>query len=474
MRTRLRIRLALLIGVLLAAGPLAAGKLTLTILYDNDLHGHLLPFAYAEVGRGGQEKPSVGGAARRATLIRKLKKQAKNPVFLINAGDCFTRGPLATTYEGIPDVEAMNAIGYQLSAIGNNEFKAKDGVDRNDADGSKAALQRLFKRSTFPWICANATDETGACLQGVQPYVIRQINGVKVGFLGLTAPRSADYPQTKGWKFTDPISAAKVWIPKARADCDLLIAVTHLGVDMDRQLASQTTGIDAIFGGDSHTFLYKALEVTNPDGAKVPIFQDGEYGVNLGKADLTFDDSDHGKWRLTTCTSELIPIGPGLAEDADVTAAIAPFLRPLEKVIANIPQIQNTPDKRMRATTQLLVDALRLESGADLALNPSGDGLFASFHRTQIRRYDVFEALPYKDYAVVATMTDADVKKMLKGSPQMVISGEIGKYSDTDSIKVALVDYFAASNLPNTTVTNTDKDIRELLIAWLQSKYPAH
>src|SRR5438128_267107 len=104
-------------------------ELTLTILHDNDLHGHLLPFAYVEAGRKNVEEPSRGGAARRATLIRRLRASIHNPTFVVDSGDTTTRGPLTTTYEGIADIEAMNAVGYELGALGNNELKLKDGID---------------------------------------------------------------------------------------------------------------------------------------------------------------------------------------------------------------------------------------------------------------------------------------------------------------------------------------------------------
>ena len=83
--------------------------LNFTLLHTNDLHGHIFPFAYTEVGRSKDEIPSVGGAARRATLIRRLRRTIHNPVMLIDSGDLFTRGPLTNAYEGLADVEAMNA-----------------------------------------------------------------------------------------------------------------------------------------------------------------------------------------------------------------------------------------------------------------------------------------------------------------------------------------------------------------------------
>src|ERR1700742_2887775 len=192
------------------AGAAHAETQRLVILHDNDIHGHLRPFCYAEVGKGPAEHCGVGGAAKRTTLIRLLKEKADAPVLLIDSGDTTTRGPLATEYEGVDEVQAMNAVGYDMAAIGNNEFKLKDAADAHDAAGAQASLERLVQLADFPWLCANATDASGALLPGVEPYIVRKVGGVRIAFLGLTAGRSKSYPQVKGWVIGDPVEAAKI------------------------------------------------------------------------------------------------------------------------------------------------------------------------------------------------------------------------------------------------------------------------
>ena len=64
--------------------------------------------------RSKDERASVGSAARRATLVRKLRREIENPVMLVDSGDTFTRGPLTNAYEGIADAEAMNAVSYDV------------------------------------------------------------------------------------------------------------------------------------------------------------------------------------------------------------------------------------------------------------------------------------------------------------------------------------------------------------------------
>jgi 2',3'-cyclic-nucleotide 2'-phosphodiesterase (5'-nucleotidase family) len=457
------------LGTPLHAAPNQPQTLTLTLLHDNDLHGHLLPFAYTETGQSSQEKPSVGGAARRATLIRQLRQKIQNPTMLIDSGDTFTRGPLTNAYEGIADTEAMNAVGYELAAVGNNEFKAKDGVDQADAAGAQAALLQVVKRSRFPWICANAVDSKGAFLEGVQPYVVRDFHGVRVGFLGLTSPKSITYPQTKGWMISDPVTAAKQWIPEARKHCDVLIAVTHIGVLLDALLASQTSGLDAIVGGDSHTYLYKALEIPNAQGISVPIVQDGEFGVRLGRFDLHLAHETNGHWRLAKYEYTLLPVGPSLAEAPDVQAALAPYVQPFQTVIGHLTTIAATPETRERQTTQIVADALRRRTGSDIALNPLNGGLFEVFRHSAVTRYDVYAVMPFHNNVVTATLSGADVQALLKAQPDTIASGDIAHLNAGQTYHVAFVDYMAHSvyGLTEAQLTETKQDLRDVVISYL-------
>ena len=449
----------------------APATFALTVLHTNDLHGHIFPFAYTETGRSKEERASVGGAARRASLVRNLRREIKNPVLLVDSGDTFTRGPLTNAYEGIADVEAMNAVGYDLAALGNNEFKAKDGIEVQDAQGAQSALLQVVKRAHFHWLCANAVDSKGAFLEGVLPYVVREINGVRVGFLGLTPPRVASYPQAVGWTISDPIAAAKEWIPKARRHCDILIALTHIGVDLDKQLAAQTTGLDAIVGGDSHTFLYKSVEVANLEGRKIPIVQDGEFGVNLGRFDLRFTRTGGGKWNLAGYQYRLLPVGADIPEAPDVVASLRHYLAPMLKVVGHLPKVGATPAEREAITNRVIADALRRRTGADFALNP-GDSGFDVFRHKEVTLYDLHAILPFKNNVVTANLSGAEIQALRKASAGTVVSGDAKNLDAAKTYKVALVDFpaKAAYNLAPDRIVDTGRDVRDVIIADISGK----
>jgi len=131
-------------------------------------------------------------------------------------------------------------------------------------------------------------------------------------------------------------------VPIARKECDILIAVTHIGVhpnggaSLDRSLAAIVPGIDAIIGGDSHTFLARPQVVDGPDGRKVPIFQAGEQGVVLGRADLTFEQTDAG-WHLTAFDGKLIPVDKTVQDDPVIKQLLDRWLAP--KPAAMVPEL---------------------------------------------------------------------------------------------------------------------------------------
>lgn len=309
--------ITLVLIILSAASSWSAETFRLTILHTNDLHGMMLPYDYTAPNP--YSRKNAGGLARRYTEIQRIRKTSKDPVVLIDCGDLFTRGPWHTSFYGILEIEALNLMGYDMMCIGNNEFKATEGVD------SQQKMLTLMRRSRFPWLTANLTvGATGVPVEGIHPYIVRDIKGLRVGFLGLTAPRSKDYPQTVGWTITDPIKAAAYWVPIARKECDVLIGVTHIADVLDEQLASQVAGIDAVVGGDSHTYIPRARMVKNPEGRMVPIVQAGEQGIMLGFMQLTLEKTDG--WHVVRTGSRLIPITSSIKEDAAMNTLLGRWL----------------------------------------------------------------------------------------------------------------------------------------------------
>jgi 2',3'-cyclic-nucleotide 2'-phosphodiesterase (5'-nucleotidase family) len=471
--------LAFCLVLLLAPRGWAGRRLDLTLLHTNDIHGHMLPYDYGD-------QTDVGGAARRATLIDQIKRETHHPVLLIDSGDVVTRGPLWTEFEGKLDIDVMNALGYDLAAIGNNEFKVR--ADRS----AQGVLLDLVRRSHFPWLAANAFDGTGAYLPGVQPYLVRKIDGVRVAFLGLTAPRSATYPQTVGWKITDPIEAARALLPRIRRESDVIIALTHIGYGLDLDLAGEDSDLDAIVGGDSHTYLPAMTLVQRPRDPLqtvpsrrlgIPVVQDGEFGHDLGRLDLHFEQTGSGAWELRAAEWHTIPITASLPERPDVASMLQRAAAPLRRPVGRVQVPGSTVAERELATRRLIAQALKEETGADIGLEPA-DSLFGIWKTGPISAYDVRYVLPFPNHAVVVSVRGSDLLQALT-LPGMAIAGaEVGSSAsvpgpevrvagaplDADrTYRVAAEDYHALET-PGLkgAPADTRGDVRDLVVQWLR------
>jgi 5'-nucleotidase len=320
--------LAALLFLLALAPALAAETAQITLLHTSDLHGYLLPFDYTgEKSFLNGFHPDMGGLARRATLIKKLRAEIKSPLLVVDSGDLFWGGPWDKRTRGVPEVEAYNLMGYDLYCVGNHDLEPIFGEE------SFPNVLQLIARSKFPWLSANLTKPDGSRFDQIPPYVIRQCGPLRVGFLGLTditnAPR---YGQQyfKDIKAGDPIAAARHWVPIARKQCDVLIGLTHLGdmedpkYDNDLKVIAAVPGLDAVVGGHGHDYTETPVWRKNPQGEPVPVFYPGEYGVALNRIDLTFERKK--TWRLTQAKQTLIPITSALTEDPAVAELIGKHL----------------------------------------------------------------------------------------------------------------------------------------------------
>ena len=252
----------------------------LTLLHTNDTHSRIEPF-----GPGNGPISGKGGMARRATLVRDLRKQLGN-VLLLDAGDVFQGTPYFNRYKGALDYKLMSMVGYDAATLGNHDFD-------NGVEGLVAAMVE----AKFPFVNCNFDLKGAPALaKRVQPWLVKSLPGVKVGitgvcvdFKGLVAPKNHE-----GVIWLDPLEALKPVIKHLREQekVDMVVLLSHLGHDLkgsgldDLTLAAQLPGVDVIIGGHSHTFLEEPVRIKNAGGETL-IFQVGFGGVNLGRMDFT-------------------------------------------------------------------------------------------------------------------------------------------------------------------------------------------
>ena len=179
-----------------------------------------------------------------ATLVKSY--EAKGEVILVDSGDRVSGNAYVddAVESGMPIIELMNAVGYDLVTVGNHEF-----------DKGAEALATMIRGSEFEWLCANAEAE----VEGVSfaPSKIISIGGVEIGFVGVIATDNNGYPLGKrssfeGITFRNDLQTAVDACEAIASECNFVVLLSHMGLDQDRRLAEQTEACSWVAGGHSH------------------------------------------------------------------------------------------------------------------------------------------------------------------------------------------------------------------------------
>lgn len=337
--------LALLSPLFLISGVAAKGeKRTITLLSTTDLHTNLVAYDYYA------SRSAEWGLAKVATLIN--KEREKDPTaLLLDSGDTIQGTPLGYYYAIVdqtaphPMAVAMNALKYDVAALGNHEFNY-----------GQETLNRWISQCNFPVLSANIRKSDGS--EAYKPYVLKNVNGVVVGILGMTTPAIPNWEKPAniaGLRFDDPIATAKRYVPQMRAEgADVVVVIQHIGWEKQPgtataaawmtdpntwqdtgslpqenttiALAQQVPGIDVILAGHSH------LDVPKTMINGVLILEASYWGRVLGKAtiDVEWIDND---WQVVSKDSVTMPV-TGVASDDTVQNLAAPYFGQTLKYIS--------------------------------------------------------------------------------------------------------------------------------------------
>lgn len=273
----------------------------LTILHTNDFHSHLQGFApeSAYTPLVSDNDPTLGGLARIAGIIKAVREENPGSTLVVDGGDCL----MGTLFQALEpatgfQIPLMRKAGYDVIALGNHDFdfgpEAYAGILRKGAERGEIPVMLLGNAITAGDDPADDAFEMLVADGLVRPWVIKEVNGIKVGLfslLGKDADESAPYavPIT----FEKITKAAKRHVKTLKGqDCDVIICLSHSGVSKDKkgnwagedaELAKKVKGIDLIVSGHTHTYLKEPMIVNG-----VPIIQTGSAGQNVGRADITF------------------------------------------------------------------------------------------------------------------------------------------------------------------------------------------
>ncbi|MGC8907568.1 MAG: bifunctional metallophosphatase/5'-nucleotidase [Desulfomonilaceae bacterium] len=390
------------IGFCVAQLAVAAPQ-ELVILFMNDPHAHYEP--YEIKGLAGLS----GGFAKAQTVLRQqrslARRQGKHSIALM-AGDLLMGTPFSTYFKGELGARLLNEMRFAAMAVGNHEFDY----------GVTNLMESIKGNLAMPLLSANIVNRNGG--YPFQRTAVLQLPGFdsKIVLIGLTTdqtPITTLPSHVAGLKFEDPIATACALLKDADPN-DLVIALTHLGVDQDKKLALACPVIDVIVGGHSHTALFQPL-VENG----VIICQAGAYAEYVGKLTIAVD---HGK--VTRCHGELIRLTADIPDDETISSIIKTYREKLDKSLKRV--IGKTEvfleggrsavrSDRPTNLGQLIAYIMMTNTGSEAALI-NGGAIRASIPPGEITKEMVDTAFPFSNTVARVDLTGDDLAHIIRQS----------------------------------------------------------
>lgn len=403
----------------------AALKQDVVVLFTSDVHcGVDQGFGY------------VGLAAIRDTL-----KAAGNHVVLVDNGDSIQGEPMGTMTTGEANIELMNAVGYDIAIPGNHEFDY--GMER---------FLELTKKANFPYISCNFNKEGELVFE---PYIIKEFDGVKIAFVGMTTPKTITsstpkYFQNEAGEFVYGFmqdetgeklyAAVQSAVDAARAEgAAYVVAMGHMGNEASCQpwtyadVIAHTTGIDAFLDGHSHDT--DQVEMTNKDGGKVLRSGCGTKMAGVGYLRIAADgklSTGLYTWGNDVSAPELLGIKNDVS--AAVEAATQTLDAKLNEVVAssevdltiNDPEATKDDGSKVRIIRRaetnlgdLCADAYRDQSGADVAF-VNGGGIRVSIDAGEITLNEILKVHPFGNAMCVVEATGQQILDALEWGARAV------------------------------------------------------
>lgn len=432
----------------------------LTILHTNDVHSRIEEVNKADVTCSPKDSAAgecFGGVARLKTAIDTERAKAEN-VLVLDAGDQFQGSLFFTTYQGVDNAEFMNAIGYDAMALGNHEF-----------DRGQEGLAPFLDKITLPVLAANIETATTSPIYGkYRPYFLKTVGTEKIGIIGLITPDTVEIARPgQDIRFLDPKTTLENIIRELKTQgATKIIALTHLGYEIDKKLAAEVEGVDVIVGGHSHTLLrdddpkafgpYPTL-IKSPSGKEVPVVTAYAYTQYLGKLVLDFDDNG----TLKSANGAPIRLDNSITPDPVIAARVAEMAKPIEglknRKIAEVTTLidgsgttcrsQQCPMGDLVATA--ILDRVREQGMTASIIN--GGALRASIKEGDVSMGDVLVVLPFQNTVATFQLKGSDLRSSLENGVSQIETGG-GRYPQVAGMRFTV----DKSKEPGTRITSVD------------------
>ena len=411
----------------------------LTIVYTNDIHGHIEAQDADYINP--EFPPHLGGGASAFKLINKLRKEAKknnSNLLLFDSGDMFQGTAVGVKNKGKTIIEYMNRVQYTAAVAGNHDF-----------DLGKDIFADLSVKAKFPILACNIIDKsTGEVWEKVSPYKIQDLGWIKIGIIGVATEATENMAfeeNIKGLDFTAEKPAVQKYVKLLREEknVDIIVVLAHLGLPFNpkkgfkriqqdikngiekesylngMELIHYVPGIDLFFGGHIHIGYRTHWE--DPKNHTLA-FQNYGNGGNIGIVDILIDEET----KTVIGTKSPKRFGENLVmletnqfkRDKKMASWIDSEVAKAEEGYDEI--IGETKFALTRSNgdapmMNLVTDAMRDAAKADFAFTNFG-GIRANLKSGPIRKRDVLKVLPFGNQLIKFRTTGKFIKRIIEAS----------------------------------------------------------
>lgn len=337
--------------------PKRRGARHATVLFLSDLHAQLEQHPELFWSDGEERIEKAAGFARMSTAISEIRDQRDGDVLVVDGGDTIQGSGAAALTEGGAVVPAINKMNIDAAIPGNWSV----------AYGSEMLRKRLGEQFDHEVFAANVHDESSG-ERLFDPYIVREVAGVKIGIIGYTDP---DIPTrqppsySEGLSFTGPEQLpGLIEEVKNKHDVDVVMLQSHIGLSKAVALTDDLPGFDVHLSGDTHERTHNPID---RDGTWV--VEPGAFGSFLGRLDFWVKDGEvvDREWELIEVTADKYD------RDPEVLEAVRKAKQPVrDKLNKKIGYTESTLIRYNVIETNLdnlLADALRSVTGTDIALS---------------------------------------------------------------------------------------------------------
>lgn len=428
------------------APDLAGQDIRLTFIHTSDIHSRLFPYEFVpnRFERDGglvlANKP-FGGVAQISSIAKQIRATSGRSLWL-DSGDCFQGAPVFNLFKGEVEMRALSEAGMDAAVIGNHEFDL----------GAVNLYEQVANWAKFPLLASNylfedpINPDAPTLKDVIQPYAIYDLDGVKVGVIGMANWSSMtgifEGGNSLGIRPITDREAVRQYVSLLRPSVDLIVLVSHLGLDEDEGLTAAEVqdenealpleGVDLILGGHLHIVTNPPKIIPSGDGLhNTVLVHSGAFAKFVGRLDVVVrigeDNGDPEKRsRITSFAYDNLPVDSRVPPDPAIAHVLEPYAETIAREIdldGVFAFVNTTGDSKIVRNDltggdsqlgNLVARAMQTFSGveAEFALTNSL-GIRADFEQGRLTNEAMFNVFPFENSITVMYLSGIEIQETL-------------------------------------------------------------